>query len=268
MATTNQFQLNNQDWTEIAIGPGSFVVQRLISIGVRLYVGTTQPTALNNYITLGDLDDDTMSFSLGSGEKLFAKSTSDFPNKGHSSVSVVQTSSTGLSEIGLTNSQLRESPVPVSLSDLPLPTEASTSTLQASGNVLLSSINTNIGSLSDAAASSDTGAFSLISFIKRGLQNWTTLLGRIPSLINGRFPVQTEERSSASAAAIITSDSSLVSLPSATRGIYVGSSGNIVAIIGGNPVTFASVPAGTILPIQATRINSTGTTATQLVALF
>lgn len=36
-----------------------------------------------------------------------------------------------------------------------------------------------LGAQADAAASSDTGTFSILAFIKRGLQNWTTLLTRL-----------------------------------------------------------------------------------------
>ncbi|AYO83648.1 hypothetical protein [Methylobacterium brachiatum] len=46
-----------------------------------------------------------------------------------------------------------------------------------------------IGVPTDAAATSDTGTFSIVSLIKRGLANWTTLLGRIPALNSGRVPV-------------------------------------------------------------------------------
>lgn len=52
-----------------------------------------------------------------------------------------------------------------------------------------------------------------------------------------------------------------------TRGIYVGGAGNIVATMGGVDVTFTAVQAGTVLPIRATRIKATGTTATGLVGL-
>lgn len=52
-----------------------------------------------------------------------------------------------------------------------------------------------------------------------------------------------------------------------TRGIYVGGAGNIVATVGGTDVTFNSVQAGTILPVRATRIKATNTTATGLVGL-
>lgn len=72
---------------------------------------------------------------------------------------------------------------------------------------------------------------------------------------------------SARAAAITPSDT--VAIPDGiTRGIYVGGAGNVVALINGVAITFTAVPVGTVLPIQATRVNATGTTATALVALF
>lgn len=68
------------------------------------------------------------------------------------------------------------------------------------------------------------------------------------------------------AAAIAPSD--VTDLTAVTRAIYVGSAaGNIVAIINGVAITFVAVPIG-ILPIQASRVNSTGTTSTNLVALW
>ncbi|MCE7028490.1 spike base protein, RCAP_Rcc01079 family [Jiella avicenniae] len=54
-----------------------------------------------------------------------------------------------------------------------------------------------------------------------------------------------------------------------TRAIYVGGAGDItIAQKYGLPnVTFVGVPAGTILPVRATRVLVTGTTATNLVGL-
>jgi hypothetical protein len=49
--------------------------------------------------------------------------------------------------------------------------------------------NTGIGAPADSAASSDTGTFGIIAFIKRALQNWTTLLNRVPASVSGRVPV-------------------------------------------------------------------------------
>jgi hypothetical protein len=49
----------------------------------------------------------------------------------------------------------------------------------------------------------------------------------------------------------------------------VGVGGNIVVIAPNDTsATFLSVPAGTVLPVQAKRVNSTSTTATNLIALF
>ena len=62
--------------------------------------------------------------------------------------------------------------------------------------------------------------------------------------------------------------SNTVDLSFTTRGIYVGGTGDIVLItINGNTVTFKAVPVGTVLRVQATRIEATGTTATNLLAM-
>lgn len=50
----------------------------------------------------------------------------------------------------------------------------------------------DIGTTADAPASSDTGTFSVISLLKRGMQNWTSLLAKIPALVGGRMPVQAD----------------------------------------------------------------------------
>lgn len=53
------------------------------------------------------------------------------------------------------------------------------------------------------------------------------------------------------------------------RGLYIGTTGHVVAVDRqGNAVTFTSVPSGYILPIFCTRVNATGTTATNIVALI
>jgi hypothetical protein len=53
------------------------------------------------------------------------------------------------------------------------------------------------------------------------------------------------------------------------RGIYVGTAGNVVAVTeAGTAVTFTAVPVGSILPIRAKRVNSTNTTASNLVGLY
>jgi len=57
--------------------------------------------------------------------------------------------------------------------------------------------------------------------------------------------------------------------PAVTDAIYVGASGDIAAVMeNGTAVTLASAIAGTIIPIAVKRVNSTLTTADNLVALY
>jgi hypothetical protein len=67
------------------------------------------------------------------------------------------------------------------------------------------------------------------------------------------------------AVAITPSDSTNFAV---CRAIYVGGAGNIVAVVNGVAVTFSNALAGSVIPIRATRVNSTNTTATGLVALY
>lgn len=53
------------------------------------------------------------------------------------------------------------------------------------------------------------------------------------------------------------------------RGIYVGSDGAI-SIVGldGNSAVFVGAKAGSVIPVGCTVVNTSGTTATNLIALF
>jgi hypothetical protein len=55
-----------------------------------------------------------------------------------------------------------------------------------------------------------------------------------------------------------------------TRGLYVGGAGDVAVLFKGGSasVTIAGVAAGTVLPFQVTRVYSTSTTATGIVALY
>ena len=55
----------------------------------------------------------------------------------------------------------------------------------------------------------------------------------------------------------------------AIRAPYVGTTGNVAVVFStdGAPVVFTAVPAGTVLPIRAVRVNNTGTTASNIVGL-
>ena len=53
-----------------------------------------------------------------------------------------------------------------------------------------------------------------------------------------------------------------------TRGIYVGGTGDLVVItVGGETITFSDVPAGSLVPIRASRVLES-TTATNLVGMW
>jgi len=71
-------------------------------------------------------------------------------------------------------------------------------------------------------------------------------------------------------AAVTPSDT--VDLPKGRcRAIYVGTSGDIAIqhVDGDNtPVTFKGVGSGTMLPLSATRVLATNTTATDVVAVY
>jgi hypothetical protein len=68
-------------------------------------------------------------------------------------------------------------------------------------------------------------------------------------------------------AAVTPNDST--DLTNVTRGIFVGGAGALkVTTVGGESVTLTGVAAGSVLRIRATRIWSTGTTATTIAALW
>lgn len=69
------------------------------------------------------------------------------------------------------------------------------------------------------------------------------------------------------AAAVTPSDST--DLTNAAAALWVGGAGAVAVITaGGETVTFSAVAAGTLLPVACSRVKSTGTTATLVVALY
>ena len=52
------------------------------------------------------------------------------------------------------------------------------------------------------------------------------------------------------------------------RALYIGGAGNVSLQSNGAAVVFVGLAAGTILPVETPRVNSTSTTATNIVALF
>ena len=69
------------------------------------------------------------------------------------------------------------------------------------------------------------------------------------------------------AAAIVPSDGA--DLAELTRALYVGGGGDVaLRMAGGEFVTLANLPAGTLIPLRVARVLASGTTATALVGLW
>ena len=67
--------------------------------------------------------------------------------------------------------------------------------------------------------------------------------------------------------AIVKSDVTVFQFP--TRLIYVGTTGDVaVTMVDGSTVVFVACPAGMLLPIVATQVLSTGTSASNLVGIY
>ncbi len=50
--------------------------------------------------------------------------------------------------------------------------------------------------------------------------------------------------------------------------LYVGTGGHVsVEMLGGDEVAYLNVPSGTFMPINVVRVNSTGTTASNIIAM-
>lgn len=75
----------------------------------------------------------------------------------------------GGTSVGLTDAQLRATPVPVSVSGV------STAANQTTANTSLNNLDVDLGARADVSATTDTGTFSLISLFKRLLEKFTIL---------------------------------------------------------------------------------------------
>lgn len=74
--------------------------------------------------------------------------------------------------------------------------------------------------------------------------------------------------SAGSASEITTND--VTDILGGSRALYVGGNGDVRVLLerDSTPVTFVGVVAGSVLPIRARRVYTTGTTAAYIVALY
>lgn len=80
---------------------------------------------------------------------------------------------------------------------------------------------------------------------------------------------RSEVYSSRQGVAVTTSDT--VDLQPGCRGLFVGTTGNVAVnglSTGAASVTYKNVPSGSVLPIQVSRVLATGTTASDIIALY
>lgn len=83
------------------------------------------------------------------------------------------------------------------------------------------------------------------------------------------MPIRTADQAAPARQWKTVTPSDTVNMPLGCCAIYVGGAGD-VALVGEDDVakTFSAVAAGSILPCQAKRVNSTNTTATLMLALY
>ncbi len=87
---------------------------------------------------------------------------------------------------------------------------------------------------------------------------------------NDKFQTRVNERQIlpiTGAVAVTPADGS--DLTDVTRALWIGGAGNVAVVtLDGSTVTIKGVQAGTLLPIRVSRVKSTGTTATDILALY
>ena len=119
-----------------------------------------------------------------------------------------------------------------------------TTALPAGTNSIGGVTATDLGAKADAVATTDTGTFSVIAFIKRGLQNWTSLLAKIPTLVSGRIPVDGSG---------VTQPVSLASLPALVAGTAQIGSVSIAPSTTPAVTTFTSITSATLIASNTSR---------------
>lgn len=84
-----------------------------------------------------------------------------------------------------------------------------------------------------------------------------------------RFPGPAQRPDEPCKTAVAVTPHDTTELTNASRALYVGTGGDLVVILvnDSTAVTFKNVAAGTVLPLRAKIVKSTGTTAANIVAL-
>lgn len=85
---------------------------------------------------------------------------------------------------------------------------------------------------------------------------------------NNPLPVTLSGSNASDAVAVTPNDAAdLAKVP--TKGLYIGVTGDVkITLSSGNVVTFTALASGTIHPIAVKRVWATGTTATNILAVY
>ncbi len=84
-----------------------------------------------------------------------------------------------------------------------------------------------------------------------------------------RYPFRAADGAGSARRGFAVTPSDAADLAAETRALYVGAGGDIAVVLAsGDAVTLSGVISGSLLPLRATRVKATGTTATQIVGLY
>ncbi len=86
---------------------------------------------------------------------------------------------------------------------------------------------------------------------------------------HSNLPATREEPATNGTAITPADGTTLTTIP---RALYIGGAGDVAVLMANDgtdtPLTFSNLPAGTVLPARVKEVRATGTTATNIVALW
>lgn len=84
-----------------------------------------------------------------------------------------------------------------------------------------------------------------------------------------RYPYRAADGTGAARRGFAVTPSDAADLTAETRALYIGQGGDLALILSsGDAITLSGVISGSLLPLRATRVKATGTTAGQIVGLY
>lgn len=172
-----------------------------------------------------------------------------------------------------------DSPLPVALGSAPLAPGASTSAKQDAILAGLGDVYTALSAVVSAlqATLAVAGSVSVDNLPATQPVSGSVSVSNFPAtqpVSASSLPLPSGAATEASLARLVSSSSGFavtpsdsVDLASVPNGLWVGTGGDVSAVVGGATLLYKSVPDGSVLPIRPTRVRATNTTASNIVAL-